>query len=410
LNNVALRLLYELLIPAILLVAPYFAIPHLSQLSPAVQELIYYSPYAIVLFGMVLGSKFNRSRIFYFLPILGIALWSYGYFLQGGVQGLPHKVVLYALYFLLPLNVVVFYFLKERGIYTFQGGLRLAWVVAQPLAVAWVIDAKETGWLEQVSQTLVSSSLLAELPIPQPLLLLLLLGFILILAATLIRRSPIEVGFFGAFIGIAIACLFISDADLFRLYIAAVALILAISVIQDSHRMAYRDELTGLMARRALNEYMMGLGKRYTIAMLDVDHFKKFNDTYGHDVGDQVLKMVGSRMREVTGGGRPFRYGGEEFSVIFPRKSVEKTIPHLEALRESIAAYEMQLRGKERPKKPKDGKRLRSKKQSNNRVSVTISIGVAERAGEINSPEKVLKEADQALYRAKKKGRNCLSK
>lgn len=403
-------LLYELLVPAILLIAPYFAIPHLSQLSPAVQELIYYSPYVIVLLGMAFGSKFNRSRVFYFLPVLGIAVWAYDYFLLGGPQGLTGKVVLYALYFLLPLNALLFYFLKERGIYTFQGGVRLLLIVAQLLLLAWVIDAKELGWLGLVSKEMVSASFLAALPIPQPLLLLLLLGFGLILAATLMRRSPIEVGFLGGFVGITVACVFITDADLFRLYIGVAALILTISVIQDSHRMAYRDELTGLMARRALNEYMMGLGKRYTIAMLDVDHFKKFNDTYGHDVGDQVLKMVGSRMKEVTGGGRAFRYGGEEFSVIFPRKSIEKTIAHLEVLRESIAAYEMQLRGKERPKKSKDGKRLRSKKQAANTVSVTISIGVAERAGEINSPEKVIKEADKALYRAKKKGRNCLSK
>jgi len=91
--------------------------------------------------------------------------------------------------------------------------------------------------------------------------------------------------------------------------------------------MAYLDELTGLLSRRALNEYMMMLGRSYTIAMLDVDYFKKFNDTFGHDMSDQVLKMVGSKMRKVGGGGKAYRYGGEEFTVFFPRKKMNRLPP-----------------------------------------------------------------------------------
>jgi len=75
------------------------------------------------------------------------------------------------------------------------------------------------------------------------------------------------------------------------------------------------------------------MGRRYVIAMLDVDHFKSFNDTYGHDVGDQVLKMVAAKINGVKGGGKPFRYGGEEFTVIFPRRRLAEAIPHLEEVR-----------------------------------------------------------------------------
>ena len=92
----------------------------------------------------------------------------------------------------------------------------------------------------------------------------------------------------------------------------------AIAVLQDTFRMAFRDELTGIPSRRALNERLAALGNRYTIAMLDVDHFKNFNDTYGHDLGDQVLKMVAAHIAGVGGGGKAFRYGGEEFTVLFP--------------------------------------------------------------------------------------------
>jgi len=75
-----------------------------------------------------------------------------------------------------------------------------------------------------------------------------------------------------------------------------------------------------LPSRRALIERLPSLGRRYTVAMVDVDHFKNFNDTYGHDAGDQVLRMVASRLGEVSGGGTAFRYGGEEFTILFPGK------------------------------------------------------------------------------------------
>jgi len=406
-----LTFIYELLLPAILLVATYFAIPQVAQLSPFLQEVIHYAPYALVLFGMAMGAKFNRSRILFFLLVLGLGFGVYDYFLAAGQKGLSADVVRYALYYLLPLNTLIFFLFRERGVFGIHGVLRLAFIVMQVAAVGWIIDTQQ-AWLLQLAATeLVSMEFLASITLPQPLLILLALAMPLMLASMLLlKRSPIETGFFAALVGITVAAIYINDAAIFRLYLGVSALILVISVIQDSHRMAYRDELTGLLGRRALNEYMMGLGRRYTIAMLDVDHFKKFNDTYGHDVGDQVLKMVGSRMKEVTGGGKSFRYGGEEFTVVFPRKSMEKTIPHLEALRESIAAYQMQIRAKGRPKKSKDGKKMRSSKGAGKLVSVTISIGVAQRDGDAKSPENVIKQADKALYKAKKKGRNCLSK
>jgi len=142
--------------------------------------------------------------------------------------------------------------------------------------------------------------------------------------------------------------------------------------------------------------------------MADVDHFKSFNDTHGHDVGDQVLKMVASRLRKVGGGGRAYRYGGEEFTLVFPGRSVEQCLPHLEAVRQAIEGYALQLRdANKRPKDDRQGRMARGH-SSTAQVSVTISIGVAERQGDQRSPEEVIKAADQALYGAKKAGRNCV--
>jgi GGDEF domain-containing protein len=143
--------------------------------------------------------------------------------------------------------------------------------------------------------------------------------------------------------------------------------------------------LTGLPARRALNTSLHGLGRQYAIAMLDIDFFKKFNDRFGHDVGDQVL----------------------EFTILFPGKSKQDALPHLERLRQSIEAAQFGLRGKNRPQKPP--KKLKKAKVQPKTVSVTISIGVAESDSSRPKPTSVMKAADQALYKAKKRGRNCIA-
>ncbi|WP_339450830.1 GGDEF domain-containing protein [Pseudomonas sp. EA_5y_Pfl2_R50] len=186
-----------------------------------------------------------------------------------------------------------------------------------------------------------------------------------------------------------------------------VMLMIAAAVAHEAYQMAFRDELTGLPGRRALNERMQRLGRNYVLAMSDVDHFKKFNDTHGHDVGDQVLRLVASKLSKISGGGRAYRYGGEEFALVFAGKTLEECMPHLEVIRESIASYNIQLRNQEsRPQDDQQGRQRRAGAGASS-VSVTVSIGVAERVEQRN-PEQVLKSADEALYAAKGAGRNCV--
>src|SRR3546814_10199795 len=143
--------------------------------------------------------------------------------------------------------------------------------------------------------------------------------------------------------------------------------------------------------------------------MVDVDFFKKFNDTHGHDVGDQALRLVARCLRQVGGGGRPFRYGGEEFTVLFPGVSAKDAVPPLEELRALIASTPFRLRGPDRPK----SKRGRSRRAAGARVrslQLTVSIGVAERTEAVRQPDAVVKAADKALYRAKSQGRNRVAR
>jgi len=181
-------------------------------------------------------------------------------------------------------------------------------------------------------------------------------------------------------------------------------LILIGALMTTAYRMAYRDDLTGLPGRRALGEALLQLGSRYAVAMVDVDHFKRFNDTYGHDVGDQVLRMVAAKLGTVAGRGRAFRYGGEEFAILFPDTAAKEALPHLEAVRKAIEGSPFVLRAPGRPRKKPASSRPRT--SAGKEVSVTVSIGVAERNDRRPDPEQVIKAADKALYRAKQAGRN----
>jgi GGDEF domain-containing protein len=186
--------------------------------------------------------------------------------------------------------------------------------------------------------------------------------------------------------------------------------------------LAYHDELTTLPSRRAFNDALLRLKSPYSIAVVDIDHFKRFNDTYGHDTGDQVLRMVATNLGSVTGGGKAYRCGGEEFNILFPGKTTAEVLPHLEKLRVTVAKSEFRMRGNDRRQLPRGPDRRNQRNRARARkgdairrlaegkpssvLSVTISIGVATAAAERSSPETVLESADKALYRAKANGRN----
>jgi PleD family two-component response regulator len=116
--------------------------------------------------------------------------------------------------------------------------------------------------------------------------------------------------------------------------------------------------------------------------------------------------MVGARLLSVGGGGKAFRYGGEEFSVLFDGKTMEEAAPVLEKFRAELAAAPFIVRAKSRPRKKPSSLPLPA--GSRKKVSVTVSIGVAEPGARHGTSDQVIKGADAALYRAKRSGRNKL--
>lgn len=190
--------------------------------------------------------------------------------------------------------------------------------------------------------------------------------------------------------------------------VALSGIVLVVSAVERSHWIAYHDELTGLPARRAFKETLAALGEHYAIAIVDVDHFKRFNDTFGHDTGDQVLRKVARQLSGVGGGGVAFRCGGEEFALVFSDCDMDEAHDCCEDVREWIEDDGFTARGpsrsrRERPDRRSGPKRARHPAAVETRV--TVSIGLAEASRGLR-PEDVVEAADEALYKAKNLGRN----
>jgi diguanylate cyclase (GGDEF)-like protein len=418
LGRAAIRFPVALFWPALFLALAWGATDYASDLPAVVRGVFIYLPYAISLIGAVIGWHFNRSRLVFSLLAVGLGHWMMTGPASSIRPGSSGEIGYRAFALLFPLGLLVLSLLKERGLLTRHGLMRAATLGAVALVVLAVAAADH--WLAKgiardvqrmaahlLGIPMIPNSWIPSTPIPE----MALAAFIataayFVMRLILLGNPPLESGALGGLIAGGMALHFAGNLEAVSVFFTAAAASMLIAAIQDGYRLAFVDELTGLPGRRALTMETMKLGQRFAIAMLDVDHFKKFNDTYGHDIGDQVLRMVASRMQRVSGGGRPFRYGGEEFTVIFSGKTSEEAFPHLDALRQSIEDSGFTIRGKNRPK-TKDTK---VKSNGGKRVSVTISIGISERSDKSPTPETVLKAADQALYRAKKAGRNRVSK
>lgn len=158
------------------------------------------------------------------------------------------------------------------------------------------------------------------------------------------------------------------------------------------------DTLTGLPNRKAFQIYLetqaaraISERKPLSIIFTDIDHFKRFNDTWGHRLGDEVLRLVGQCLEQMCQGiGYPARFGGEEFVIVLPGKSLQAGADIAEQLRDFVAS-----------------KTVRAKNTNQTVGRITLSLGVAE-LRRTDSIESLIERSDQALYHAKNNGRNCV--
>lgn len=178
-------------------------------------------------------------------------------------------------------------------------------------------------------------------------------------------------------------------------FLSGSAMIICMALLVEAYRMAYIDTLTQIPSRRALEEYASSLTRPYSVCMCDIDHFKKFNDNYGHHVGDQVLRFIATELKLTDGGARAFRYGGEEFCIVFSGRLKKECVPFLEVVRQKIEDKKFVVN------------RRRKNEQIRHDVQITISLGLSDSTSS-NTFSETIKAADKKLYAAKEAGRNNL--
>ena len=377
--------------------------------------------YCALIGGMLLAWRFHSSRSFFALLVLFLAQGAIALFGEGRVSpGMPAWVALEAVAVLVPLDFILIALMQERGF-----SVSAAAPVGLVLFVQFVIVAVLCRTAEELPSTSAHVHRLAvpvSVSLPSYALVVFAAAATFLLARFLFTHKPIDNALLWSLSAFFLSLRFTAITRVSTVYSATAACILAASIVENSYLLAYHDELTTLPSRRAFNDALLRLQAPYSIAVVDIDHFKRFNDTYGHDTGDQVLRLVAAGLARVTGGGQAYRCGGEEFNILFAGKTTAQVVDHLEQLRAKIESSEFHPRGGDRRQAPRGPDRRDRRTSGRTRkgdairqlaqdsapaaLSVTVSIGVATSAKEGSGPDHVLQAADKALYRAKANGRN----
>jgi diguanylate cyclase (GGDEF)-like protein len=394
------------LVPGGLLLALSAALVNSSLLGRVAPSLGFYY-FAAFAAGLLLSWRFNSSRVLFSLLVLLLAHRAVDFFSLGQTHTGPGRTAVILVALLIPLNYIALAFMRERGLRIAGIAPRFGMLFLQSVVVT-VLCRPENSRTVSVTT--------GENVLPSWGLI----GFVAAAVVLVVRffqtRKPVETGFLWSLAAVFLWLGLTPIGAAADAYVATAGLILAASLIETSYVLAYHDELTGIRGRRAFNEALLSLDQQYAIAIVDIDHFKHFNDTYGHDTGDQVLRMVASRLADVGGSGQAFRCGGEEFAILFRNASAKDAFERLDVLREVIQNSVFRFRGSERRNEARAGESDRRKpgrkkasailQRPADDLSVTVSIGVAEPSTRYRQPEQVIHAADQALYRAKHNGRN----
>ncbi|MCP4874725.1 MAG: GGDEF domain-containing protein [Gammaproteobacteria bacterium] len=382
----------------VLITGSYYGYQKYELLPESATIGITYLTHMLAIIVTGLSIHFSRSSIFFYVLLVVIAnvILRFGWADNDLAYGL--------LSVSLPLLLLILTVLPDRGIisaraipaYTTLLLVSLFSIILVTTSPTWATQIVLTDWLPAKYFDWTGQA--------QTVLIISFAALYIMLTLGVLNPSLHTAAGFGVLF-MLIAQFHYGDASRSLNVFSGSALLMCLyAILQETWRMAYLDELTGLPGRRALREKFQKIGGSYTVAMLDVDHFKKFNDTWGHNAGDTVLRMIAAKMSKVSGGGSSYRYGGEEFSIVFKGKKSREAVRHLEALREEIANRPFVIRRAGR--RDSDN---RGKPSTNKSVTITVSIGFADSDGIESTPWEVLKRADKALYRAKGKGRNCVS-
>ncbi len=378
-----------------------------ANLSANQLALLQQLPYIFLGLGAILALLANQARETALTISMLLTYWVIQHYLQTSIEKEPARQIFVALTLAVPLLLMTLHALPELGL---RHPLSLFGIALGPLLllVAGRLIEWQPAWFAQQTMEFSATAFFAlKLSSTAGWLFVVAFAGGLITVAT--RNSSTEVSLLGCSLLLFATFAWFHLPQLSATLFSSIGLLLLASQVYTLLNLAYRDELTSLENRRALQRAAKSVAPIYSVAMIDIDHFKKINDTHGHDLGDQVLKIVAAILSRVKGGGRAYRYGGEEFCVLFNGKSSDEVAAELETLRTDIHNYEMVIRDhKLRPRQQKAGQRKRGATRRSNRVRVSVSIGLADNVQRVDNFQVVMDAADKALYRAKNDGRNQL--
>ncbi|MGH7261901.1 MAG: GGDEF domain-containing protein, partial [Nitrospiraceae bacterium] len=294
--------------------------------------------------------------------------------------------------------------ITERRLLISRELVRLILVLLQVFCVSWIGLPENVEIAASLESSFVDPQYTAWTPLAQPALIAFGAALVLQTARFVSYRNPVDRGFFWALVSAFIALHSTRAGWSPTNYLATAGLILIIAAYAEVYRSTYYDELTGLRGRVALDQALFNLGSRYSVAVIDLDGLKAVNEAHGYAVGDQALRMVATKLAAMAGDGDAFRSDGNRFTVVFRNTPVADAVPHLEELRQAVAASPITLRTGARFfrklfRTVADG-------SSPTQLSVTVSIGAAERDERRTTQDQVRKAVEVALARAKSDGRN----
>jgi diguanylate cyclase (GGDEF)-like protein len=365
-------------------------------------------PYVALTFGLVFGWYFASTRMVLSLVSLtfasqALATWP----VEHDPASVSH-IIFAASTFLLPLNFLAFSLIKEEGIGTFRGLVRVLLFLLQPFAVLWLSDPARRDLWTALQTTYIPWWSTHWTAIPQAALLVFLISGLLHVIRFVLRRDPMDAGAAWALGAVFLAYHGSQLGWQATNFFSTAGLILFLSLLQASYQKTYRDELTGIPGRIAYEEASAQLGKHFTIAVLAVDQLKSYAGTHGKSVVEQILKLVAPHVQAACQTGQVFRVSGEELTLLFRQQSAVQALVELEQIRKRIEATAFFLRGTQRVWE--DTRGATSPGRNDQRLPITVSIGVADASAEIVTQSVVIKAAYRALYEAKTGGGNALKR
>lgn len=399
------RSLFSFIVPDGLLLLAAVAFLRPTGLPPWTAPLVLTYDYLVLAMAVLVAWYVGLSRVVFATLLLGLADGALGAFSPARhTPGLSH-VVFNAVGLLLPLNFLALALIQERHLSVHRDIMWFGLIVAQALFVVGLCFMPDSHLTAAVAASLdvsfVDPRWTTWTALSQSSLLAFGAALILVTARFIVHGSRLDRGFFWSLMAAFVALHGTARGWSPTHFLATAGLIVMVALYADEYRLSHYDDLTNLPDRRAFLQSMKHLTGQSTIAVVDVDGMKQINTDYGEAVGNRALQLAVAQLRRLRGG-QGYRCGGDRFVIVFRGRRLTEVLPRLEALKTAMLNSTVRLPWPWITRVL----RRRSKRCVAGTLVVTVSIGAAETTVNNTAPDRVLKQAEQALIQAKQAGRN----